>query len=309
MKKIDIVIPCYNEQSNIGVIADKIRNFFDSKFQGVYDFSVIFVNDGSTDQSIETLKREKEKDNRIKYLNFSRNFGHQIAVKAGCDYSCADAVISMDADLQHPVETIEQMLEKWEEGYQVVGTIRQYADGAAGVVKRNSKYFYKILNLISEEEIRDGAADFRLLDKKVVDVLRKINEKEPFLRGIVPWMGFKQIYIPYVAQKRFSGQSKYTFKKMAKLAISGITSFSVKPLYFAVYLGFLFSFLSVLYVPYVILAFIRGTEISGWASLIMTIVFFGGLNLIILGIIGIYIGKIFKQTKNRPDYIVSEFSN
>ena len=160
--------------------------------------------------------------------------------------------------------------------------------------------------MLSDIEIKVGSADFRLLDQEVVKVIREMNENEPFLRGIVPWVGFKQCYIPYTAQARFAGESKYTIKKMLHLATTGVTSFSVKPLYFAVFLGFAFSALSVLYIPYVIYAFVSGTEISGWASLIMTIVFFGGLQLIILGIIGIYIGKIFKQTKARPAYIIQE---
>jgi len=159
---------------------------------------------------------------------------------------------------------------------------------------------------LSDIEIKEGSADFRLLDQAVVEVIRQMKENEPFLRGMVPWVGFNQVYVPYTAQARHSGETKYTIKKMFQLALSGVTSFSVKPLYFAVFLGFFFSLLSVLYVPYVIYSFLNGSEISGWASLIMTIVFFGGLQLIILGIIGVYIGKIFTQTKERPAYIIQE---
>lgn len=187
-----------------------------------------------------------------------------------------------------------------------MATIRQDTKSISTQKQQSSHLFYKFLNLLSDIEIKDGTADFRLLDKKVIAVIRTMNENEPFLRGIIPWVGFQQIYIPYVAQERFSGQTKYTMKKMINLALAGITAFSVKPLYIAVFLGFIFSALSLLYIPYVCYAFISRTEISGWASLIMTIVFFGGLNLIILGIIGIYIGKIFKQTKERPSYIISE---
>ena len=188
----------------------------------------------------------------------------------------------------------------------MVATLRTYPAETSKKKQQTSQQFYKILNLLSDIEIKEGSADFRLLDQAVVKVIRSMNENEPFLRGIVPWVGFQQVYLPYTAQARFAGQTKYTMKKMLHLALAGVTAFSVKPLYFAVLLGFFFSCLSVLYIPYVIFAFINGSEISGWASLIMTIVFFGGLQLIILGIIGIYIGKIFKQTKERPSYIIQE---
>ena len=229
-----------------------------------------------------------------------------MAVKAGLDHAFGDAVISMDCDLQHPPALLPELIQKWEEGNQVVATLRTYPSEISKKKQQTSQQFYKILNLLSDIEIKEGSADFRLLDQAVVKVIRSMNENEPFLRGIVPWVGFQQVYLPYTAQARFAGQTKYTMKKMLHLALAGVTAFSVKPLYFAVLLGFFFSCLSVLYIPYVIFAFINGSEISGWASLIMTIVFFGGLQLIILGIIGIYIGKIFKQTKERPSYIIQE---
>ena len=252
------------------------------------------------------LKSLVESDVRVKYLSFSRNFGHQLAVKAGLDHSFADAVISMDCDLQHPPALLPELIAKWEEGYQVVATLRTYPADTPKKKQKSSQQFYKLLNLLSDIEIKEGSADFRLLDQSVVRVIRSMKENEPFLRGIVPWVGFRQTYLPYTAASRFAGESKYTVKKMLQLAITGVTAFSIKPLYFAVFLGFAFSALSLLYIPYVIYTFASGTEISGWASLIMTIVFFGGLQLIILGIIGIYIGKIFKQTKDRPCYIIQE---
>lgn len=305
-KQIDIVVPCYNESGNISVLYEAIQKVFSEKSLENYAYNLIFVNDGSSDDSLEVLQMLSNEYENVKYISFSRNFGHQLAVKAGLDTAMGDAVISMDADLQHPPALIPELVKKWEEGNQVVATIREYAPDAANKIKKSSTYFYKILNLISDIEIKDGAADFRLLDKSVISVIRSMDENEPFLRGMIPWAGFRQIYIPYIAQKRHSGETKYTLKKMLHLALAGVTAFSVKPLYFAVYLGFAFSILSILYIPYVIFSFINGTEISGWASLIMTIVFFGGLQLIILGIIGIYIGKIFKQTKNRPNYIIQE---
>ena len=305
MKKIDIVVPCYNESENIRPLYEAIKEVFAKELPD-YDFNLLLVNDGSHDSSLLVLQQLAKEDNRVKYLSFSRNFGHQLAVKAGLDHAFAPAVISMDADLQHPPALIPTLIRKWEEGAQVVATLRTYPEEISKKKRKSSQQFYKLLNLLSDIEIKEGSADFRLLDQVVVEVIRHMRENEPFLRGMVPWVGFTQVYVPYTAQARYAGETKYTIKKMFQLALSGVTSFSVKPLYFAVFLGFFFSLLSVLYVPYVIYSFLNGSEISGWASLIMTIVFFGGLQLIILGIIGVYIGKIFTQTKERPAYIIQE---
>ena len=305
MKKIDIVVPCYNESENIRPLYEAIKEVFAKELPD-YDFNLLLVNDGSHDSSLLVLQQLAKEDNRVKYLSFSRNFGHQLAVKAGLDHAFAPAVISMDADLQHPPALIPTLIRKWEEGAQVVATLRTYPEEISKKKRKSSQQFYKLLNLLSDIEIKEGSADFRLLDQAVVEVIRHMRENEPFLRGMVPWAGFTQVYVPYTAQARYAGETKYTIKKMFQLALSGVTSFSVKPLYFAVFLGFFFSLLSVLYVPYVIYSFLNGSEISGWASLIMTIVFFGGLQLIILGIIGVYIGKIFTQTKERPAYIIQE---
>jgi glycosyltransferase len=305
MKKIDIVVPCYNESENIRPLYEAIKEVFAKELPD-YDFNLLLVNDGSHDSSLLVLQQLAKEDNRVKYLSFSRNFGHQLAVKAGLDHAFAPAVISMDADLQHPPALIPTLIRKWEEGAQVVATLRTYPEEISKKKRKSSQQFYKLLNLLSDIEIKEGSADFRLLDQAVVEVIRHMRENEPFLRGMVPWVGFTQVYVPYTAQARYAGETKYTIKKMFQLALSGVTAFSVKPLYFAVFLGFFFSLLSVLYVPYVIYSFLNGSEISGWASLIMTIVFFGGLQLIILGIIGVYIGKIFTQTKERPAYIIQE---
>ena len=305
MKKIDIVVPCYNESDNIRPLYEAIKEVFAKELPD-YDFNLLLVNDGSHDSSLLVLQQLAKEDNQVKYLSFSRNFGHQLAVKAGLDHAFAPAVISMDADLQHPPALIPTLIRKWEEGAQVVATLRTYPEEISKKKRKSSQQFYKLLNLLSDIEIKEGSADFRLLDQAVVEVIRHMRENEPFLRGMVPWVGFTQVYVPYTAQARYAGETKYTIKKMFQLALSGVTSFSVKPLYFAVFLGFFFSLLSVLYVPYVIYSFLNGSEISGWASLIMTIVFFGGLQLIILGIIGVYIGKIFTQTKERPAYIIQE---
>lgn len=302
MKKlVSIVIPAYNEAENVFVIAESIKNVFSSID---YNYEIILVDDGSVDHTLEKIKKYISNTTNIFYLEFSRNFGHQLAVKAGMDYAFGDCVISMDCDMQHPPEIIPQMLQKWEEGFEVVYTIREEDKNLSKGKRNSSSLFYKTLNWLSDIDLEPGAADFRLLDQKVVNVFRNFHENEPFLRGLVKWLGFKQHAIRYNPAARFSGTSKYTFKKMFQLALHGVTSFSIKPLYTAVYLGFILSFASVLYIPYILYAFLNHVEVSGWASVIMTIVFFGGLQLIILGIIGIYVGKMFMQTKNRPNYII-----
>ncbi|MPS72032.1 MAG: glycosyltransferase [Chryseobacterium sp.] len=302
MKKISIVIPAYNEEGNLSLIHSEIKNVFLTLPD--YDYEIIFVNDGSRDSTQQTLEEISKDCSKLKYLEFSRNFGHQNAVKAGMDYADGNAVISMDADMQHPPAMIPDMIKKWEEGYDVVYTIRRYSKNISFFKRKTSDFFYHILSNLSDVDLEKGSSDFRLLDASVIDVIRKTGESDIFLRGLVKWVGFRQYSIDFVAADRFSGSSKYSLGKMMKFAFTGITAFSVKPLYLAAYLGFFFSFLSLLYIPYVIYAFLNHTEISGWASILMTVVFFGGIQLIILGILGIYMGKIFKQIKDRPNYII-----
>ncbi|WP_326983416.1 glycosyltransferase family 2 protein [Chryseobacterium sp. MYb264] len=304
MKKISIVIPAYNEGGNVALIHEKIKEVFTGLKN--YDFEIIFVNDGSRDDTQQRLEELSQQFEEVKFIEFSRNFGHQPAVKAGMDNAHGNAVISMDGDLQHPPELIPQMIKKWEEGYDVVFTIRTYPKQISWFKRKTSDFFYKLLSSLSDVNLtKGGGSDFRLLDANAVQVMRDFKEDDLFLRGLTSWMGFKQTGIDFVAAERIAGESSYNIRKMLTFAFTGITAFSVKPLYIAAYLGFLFSGLSVLgYIGYVIYAFAAHTEISGWASLIMTIVFFGGLQLIIMGIIGIYLGKIFKQVKERPNYIV-----
>lgn len=304
MKKISIVIPAHNEEGNVALVHQKIKEVFEGLAH--YDFEIIFVNDGSRDNTQEKLEALSAKYPEVKFIEFSRNFGHQPAVKAGMDLAYGNAVISMDGDLQHPPEMIPGMIKKWEEGYDIVFTIRKYPRQISYFKRKTSDFFYKILSGLSDVNLtKGGGSDFRLMDANAVEVMRNLNEDDLFLRGLTSWMGFKQTGIEFTANERQSGQSSYNLKKMITFAFTGITAFSVKPLYIAAYLGFLFSGFSVLgYGIYVLYSFIAKTEISGWASLIMTIVFFGGLQLIILGIIGIYLGKIFKQVKERPNYII-----
>ncbi len=300
-KLVSIVIPAYNEAENIPKICETITSIFRDL---PYVYEIILVVDGCTDNSLEVINELTKNNPHIFFIEFSRNFGHQLALKAGLDFADGDCVISMDCDMQHPPELLPLLLEKWEDGYEVVYTLRN-EDKKLPLGKRiTSKLYYKTLNSLSDVELDAGSADFRLLDRKVVTAFRNFHENEPFLRGLLKWIGFKQYALTYQPEQRYAGKTKYSFKKMMRLALQGVTSFSIKPLYIAVYLGFAFSLCSVLYIPYVLHAYYTGQEVSGWASLIMTVVFFGGLQLIILGIIGIYIGKMFLQSKNRPNYIV-----
>jgi polyisoprenyl-phosphate glycosyltransferase len=302
-KTVSIVIPVFNETGNLVLITDALQHVMK---QLPYKYNIIFVNDGSSDDTLTFIKQIAANRPEVNYISFSRNFGHQNALKAGLDMSHSDAVISMDGDMQHPPEVLPQLLKLWEEGNEVVYTVRKDHQELPMMKKKTSDLFYKILNRLSSIELEKGTADFRLLDKKVVDVLREIKEYDIFWRGLVKWIGFKQVSIEYEPGVRATGTSKYTFKKMMELALKGITSFSTKPLTIAIYLGFTSSFLSFLYIPYALYSYYFGQSISGWASVIVTIAFFGGLQLMILGIIGIYLGKLFMQNKERPHYIISE---
>lgn len=302
-KNISIVIPVYNETSNLILMVVAIAVAMEPL---AYEYKIIFVNDGSTDDSLVFLKQLAATNSKLKYISFSRNFGHQNALKAGLDWSNADAVISMDGDMQHPPSLIPTLIKKWEEGNEIVYTVRKDGDDLSAMKKQTSNLFYKILNNLSSIELEKGTADFRLLDKKVVDVLKDLKEYDLFWRGLVKWVGYKQIAVDYIPGQRVNGTSKYTVKKMMELAIKGITSFSTKPLTIAIYIGFISSLLSFLYVPYAVISYYSGHSISGWASVIVTIAFFGGLQLMIIGILGVYLGKLFMQNKERPHYIISE---
>jgi glycosyltransferase involved in cell wall biosynthesis len=301
-KKIAIVIPSFNEEGNIEIMAKSIK---DTMQVLPYDYEVIFVDDGSSDNTLVKLKELSQSYDNLFFVELSRNFGHQNALKAGVDIANANAVITMDGDMQHPPELIPELLKKWEEGYDVVYTRREDDKSNSYFKRKTSKGFYSVMNYLSEVNFEPGTADFRLMDEKVVAVFTDFSENELFIRGLVSWLGFKQFALDYVPAERFSGKSKYTMKKMMRFAIQGITSFSTRPLHIAIFLGVGLSFFAfVFYIGYVLYSMYFGHIISGWASVISTIVFFGGLNLIVLGIIGMYIGKLFIQSKQRPNYLI-----
>jgi dolichol-phosphate mannosyltransferase len=301
-KKIAIVIPSFNEEGNIEIMAKSIK---DTMQVLPYDYELIFVDDGSSDNTLIKLKELSQSYDNLFFVELSRNFGHQNALKAGVDIANANAVITMDGDMQHPPELIPELLKKWEEGYDVVYTRREDDKSNSYFKRKTSKGFYNVMNYLSEVNFEPGTADFRLMDEKVVAVFTDFSENELFIRGLVSWLGFKQFALDYVPAERFSGKSKYSMKKMMRFAIQGITSFSTRPLHIAIFLGIGLSFFAfVFYIGYVLYSMYFGHVISGWASVISTIVFFGGLNLIVLGIIGMYIGKLFIQSKQRPNYLI-----
>ena len=302
-KKICLVIPVFNEQSNLLALTASIEATMSTL---KYDYQILLVDDGSTDDTPQLLQQLSERYPPVDYLRLSRNFGHQAALKAGIDFSDADAVITLDGDGQHPPALIARLLQFWEEGNDVVYTIRKDQQGLPWLKRMSSSLFYKILGKLSDIDLEPGCADFRLLDRKVVLELKKINEQDIFLRGMTRWMGFRQHAVSYQPAARMSGETKYSWKKMMLLALQGITSFSTRPLYIAIYIGFIISALSLMYVPFAIYSYWYGYTVSGWVSLIVTVSFLGGLQLIILGIIGLYLGKMFMQSKGRPLYIVAE---
>ncbi len=305
MKKlISILIPVYNEEGNVPAITEAIRAVFENIH---FNYEIVFVNDGSADKSLAIIKEIAITQNNIFYISFSRNFGKDNALLAGFKYCKGDAIITIDADMQHPPEMIPGMLQLWEEGNDVVYTYRSDRNQHASNFNQfTSRMFYKVINNLSDVDLEDGIADYRLLDKSVVSVFNNLHEDRPFFRGLIKWVGFQQKGIPYMPKPRVTGESKYSAKTLIRLALQGITSFSVKPLTIAIYLGLTFSLLSTLYIPYVVISLYKGYAISGWTSIIVTIAFFGGLQLMILGILGIYLGKLFMQSKQRPHFIIKE---
>lgn len=307
MKRICVIIPCYNEKENLLYINQRLQEIFKTKMYGKYNFRILFVNDGSNDDTLQEIEELRKNNSNIDFISFSRNFGHQQAIKAGIDHSNADAVITMDADLQHPPELIPEFIKYWEEGFDVINSKNCYRENQSLLKKLTSKTFYTILNLLSYVKIESGTADFRLIDKKVLEQLRKLNEQNLFLRGVIPWIGFKQYTLGYLPDERKFGKTKYTVKKMFSLAIAGITSFSIKPLRISIFFGLIFSVIAIAYMLYALyIGLFTDKAIEGWTSVIVSVLFIGGLQLLMLGIIGEYLGKLFLENKKRPNYIIDQ---
>ncbi len=299
-----VIAPIYNELENIPELYPRVREVLDQTGE---PWELILVDDGSSDGSTDIIRKLAENDPQVRPVIFARNFGHQIAVTAGVDYSRGDAVIIIDADLQDPPEVILKLIEKWREGYEVVYAVREERQGESWFKRATASLFYRLIFRITDVDIPLDAGDFRLMDKKVIAVMQQMREKHRFLRGMSAWVGFRQVGVPYKRQARHAGETKYPFSKMVKLALNAVTSFSYFPLQLATYIGFVAAGLSVLAIPVVaILRLITGSALLGQATTLIIVLFLGGVQLISLGIIGEYIGRIYDETKNRPLYIVAE---
>ena len=302
--RYSIVIPAYNEELVIDESYKRLKAVMDTTNE---EYELIFVNDGSRDKTGEMLSELCDKDKNVKMIDFSRNFGHQTAITAGMDNSSGQAVVVIDADLQDPPEVILDMIAKWKEGYDVVYGKRSKRKGETFFKLFTAKVFYRFLKSMTSVDIPVDTGDFRLIDRKVCDELSALTEKNRYVRGLVSWVGFKQTDVTYVREERFAGETKYPFNKMIKFAMDGLTAFSYKPLKLSSLLGTLLSFGSIIWlIISVLVKYLANAPIPGWACAISIPLFFNGLILMMLGIMGEYIGKIYDESKNRPLYIIRE---
>ena len=302
--KLSIVIPIYNEEENIDSLINRLRTVV---AQMQISCEYIFVNDGSKDHSFQLIKNLALADPAIKYIDFSRNFGHQIAVSAGLDLATGDRVAIIDADLQDPPELIIEMFAKMDQGYEVVYAKRNNRNGESWLKKFTAKVFYRILKSITSVKIPVDTGDFRIIDRKVVNVLKQMPEHNKFLRGQISWIGFKQTYVEYDRKVRQAGSTGYTYKKMIRLALDGITSFSNFPLKVASICGFVVSGIAFMVMIYALYSrYITKDYVEGWTSTIISVLFLGGIQLISIGIIGEYISRLSENARNRPLYIINE---
>lgn len=299
-----LVVPLYNEELVINESYKRLKEIMDSCKES---YEIIFINDGSKDNTEKLATEICKKDSNIKLINFSRNFGHQSAITAGMELSTGSAVIIIDADLQDPPEIILQMIEKWKEGYDVVYGKRIQRHGETFFKKFTSKIYYRTLNKLTNMDIPKDTGDFRLIDRKVCNVLNSLPEKNRYVRGLISWLGFKQIGVDFIRNERFAGNTKYSISKMIKLAIDGITSFSYKPLKIASIIGMFTSIMGFIYLLVILFQKIfTNTTLQGWTSIIAINIIFDGIILLVLGIIGEYIGRIYDEAKGRPIYIIKD---
>ncbi|MBP2653260.1 MAG: hypothetical protein H6Q73_829 [Firmicutes bacterium] len=297
---ISIVVPVFNEQDNIRIFYQEVCQHMESLN---YSFELIFVDDGSTDNTCAILDQLVRQDIRVRAFLLARNFGHQIALTCGLDHADGDAVITMDGDMQHPPEMLPLLIQKWQEGFDIVQTIRVNTKGVSWFKKLTSRLFYKLMNTLSDVHVAEGGSDFRLLDKQVVRNFRRFKEQARFIRGIIGAIGYRQVQLGFVAPQRYAGHSKFSLKKMLHFAIDGITAYSKLPLRFALYIGVLFGLISLGLTLHVLYIKLLTTEaVPGWATMTASLSFLGGLQLLGLGVIGEYVDRIFEEVKQRPLY-------
>jgi dolichol-phosphate mannosyltransferase len=304
---VSVVVPAWNEAGSLPELYSRLQTVFAAERD--VDFELIVVDDGSTDETVAVLKQLRARDPRVRFYSLSRNFGHQAALTAGLDYAKGKAVIFMDADLQHPPEVIPELLKRWRAGDQVVNTVR-LTDERLPLLKRlGTGAFYWLINKLSATEIEPNAADFRLLDRRAAEGLKQIGERARFIRGLVSWLGYRRSWVQFKADKRFAGKTKYSFRKMLRLALDGLFSFSTVPLKAVSWLGFfvvvgaVFEATVALYAKLVV-----GNTMQGWTSLLIVILFLGGTQMITLGVFGSYLANVYEEARRRPLYLVGASS-
>lgn len=298
-KLISLIIPVFNEEGNILALYRELKNNLKN-----VSYEIIFINDGSIDKSQKIIEELRKKDDSIRLINLSRNFGHQVAITCGIDFAKGDVAIIIDADLQDPPNLIPKMIEKWQQGFDVVYGIRRERKGENFIKISTAIVFYKLINILSGTKIPQNVGDFRLISKKVIDVLKTTREYQRFLRGMISWVGFTQTGIEYVREKRYSGISKYSTVSMIRFAIDALLSFSFLPLRLASFLGMATAIGAVLFIFYTLYVTAEGRTVRGWSSTIVIILFLGSIQLIAIGIIGEYLGRIYEEVKKRPLYII-----
>lgn len=308
-KLITILIPAYNEEDVLELLYTRLNDIL-STLNHKYNFELLFVNDGSTDNTLNILKELRKKDSQVCFLNLSRNYGKEVAMIAGLDYSKGDALIIIDADLQDPPELIPEMISYWEQGYDDVYAKRNSRKGETWLKKFTSKMYYKILQKVTKIEIQKDTGDFRLLDRRCVEALKQFRECQRYTKGLFSWIGYNKKEILYDRDPRAAGKTKWNYKKLVDLSIDGITSFTTAPLRLSTITGIIISFIAFIYMLVIIIkTLISGIDVPGYASTMVVILFIGGIQLIFLGIIGEYLGRAFYESKNRPIYFVDTYND
>lgn len=307
MKKISIIIPAYNEEESLPFLYERLEKLMNEINN--YEFEVLFVNDGSKDKTLQIIKELRNKDERICYVDFSRNFGKEIAMLAGLDYAKGDAVIFMDADLQDPPELIPELIKYWEEGYDDVYARRRTREGETWLKKFTSKMYYKVLQSLTRVEIQKDTGDFRLLDRRCVNALRKLRESQRCSKSMFSWIGYNKKEVLYDRDPRIAGKTKWNYRRLIDLAIDGITSFTTSPLRVSTYLAIpTFLMLAVYFIYVIVKCCVMNVAIQAFQAIILLILFFSGVQIMLFGIVGEYLGRIFNETKNRPLYFVNEYN-
>lgn len=307
MKKISVIIPAYNEEESLPLLYERMQKLMEQ--MNNYDFEILFINDGSKDNTIQIIKQLRNKDNRICYLDFSRNFGKEIAMIAGLDYATGDCVIFMDADLQDPPELIPELVKYWEKGYDDVYAKRRSRKGETFLKKFTSKMYYKVLQSLTKVEIQRDTGDFRLLDRRCVNALKKLRESQRNTKSMFSWIGYNKKEVLYDRDPRVAGKTKWNYIKLLDLAIDGITSFTTSPLRLSTFIAIPTFIVLFIYFIYVIIkCFIIHVAIQAFQAIILLILFFSGIQILLFGIVGEYLGRIFNETKNRPLYLVNEYN-